>query len=294
MDFSVVVRTLEQATAAVPGLLAVALALLLGKVIFDRTHSFDENEQLEDEQNGAFGLVYAAYFVALTLAMAGALFQSGEFSVWSGAAKILGECVLVLVLMRASLWMNDRLILTKFSVDKEIGEDRNLGVAFCVAGALIATGFSINGALTGFSSSLWSTFRDILVFWAFGQLILIVGARLYQWTVGYDVHRIIELDDNTAVGLSFGGYLAALGIVARASLVGAGQDSLGNEILRTLTIAAIGVGLLLATRVFVNLVFLKRSSLNSEISLDDNPAAGVLAAGGYLAAAVLLAASLHR
>ena len=226
--------------------------------------------------------------------MAGALIQSGEFSVWSGAAKILGECILVLILMRASLWVIDRLILSSFSVNKELIEDRNFGVALCVAGAMIASGFSINGALSGFSLNLWSTFRDILLFWAFGQLILIVGARLYQWTAGFDVHRIIELDDNTAVGMSFGGYLAGLGIVARASLVGAGQEPLGDEILRTLTIAAVGVGLLIATRVFVNLVFLKRSSLNSEIALDDNLAAGALAMGGYLATAILFATCLHR
>ncbi len=294
MDFLVVVKTLERAAVAMPGLLAVALALVLGKLFFDRTHVFDANKEIEDDQNGAFGIVYAAYFVALALAMAGALFQSGETSVWWGTAKILGECFLVLVLMRASLWVNDRLILSNFSINKEIGEDRNLGVAFCVAGALIATGFSINGALTGFSSSLFSTIRDILVFWAFGQLILVAGAQLYQWTTGLDVHRIIQLDDNTAVGLSFGGYLAGLGIVARAALVGAGQDSLGNEILRTLTIAVVGVGLLIATRIVVSLVFLKRSSLNSEIELDDNLAAGALAAGGYLATAILLTTCLHR
>ena len=294
MDFSVIVETLERASLAMPGLVAVALALLLGKWIFDRTHAFDENQQIEDQQNAAFGVVYAAYFVALALAMAGALFQSGEASVWLVAAKILGECVLVLILMRASLWVNDRFILSKFSVNKEILEDRNLGVALCVAGALIATGLSLNGALTGTSSSLLTTLRDVVLYWAFAQVILIVGARLYQWTAGYDVHRIIELDDNTAVGMSFGGYLVGLGIVARAALIGAGQDSLGNEILRTLTIAVIGVALLIASRVVIDLVFLKRSNLNSEISLDDNLAAGALAMGGYLATAILLAACLHR
>lgn len=302
MDFSVIVKTLERASLAMPGLVVVAVALLLGKWIFDRTHAFDENQQIEDQQNAAFGVVYAAYFVALALAMAGALFQSGEASVWLVAAKILGECGLVLILMRASLWVNDRFILSKFSVNKEILEDRNLGVALCVAGALIATGLSLNGALTGYSPSHLITFReerllafrDILLYWAFGQVILIVGARLYQWTAGYDVHRIIELDDNTAVGMSFGGYLVGLGIVARASLVGAGRDPLGNEILRTLTIAVIGVALLIASRVLIDLVFLKRSNLNSEISLDDNLAAGALAMGGYLATAILLAACLHR
>ena len=55
-----------------------------------------------------------------------------------------------------------------------------------------------------------------------------------------------------------------------------------------------GVALLIASRVVIDLVFLKRSNLNSEISLDDNLAAGALAMGGYLATAILLAACLHR
>jgi uncharacterized membrane protein YjfL (UPF0719 family) len=197
-------------------------------------------------------------------------------------------------LVRASLWVNDRLILSDFSVNKEIGEDRNLGAAFCVAGALVATGFTINGALTGFSSSVWVGLRDIVIFWGFGQLVLVGGALLYRCTAPFDLHRIIELDHNRAVGLSFGGYLAGLGIVARTSLVGSGMDDLGNEILRTLTIAAVGVGLLIAARILVNLVFLKRSSLHSEISLEDNLAVGVLAVSGYLGSAILLAAILSR
>ena len=297
MRFAVILETLERATAAIPALVAVAIALALGKWTIDSTHGFDENAEIEDEHNGAFAVAYTAYFVGLALAMAGTLFGGGQLSVWWGALKVLGECLAIVVLMWVSLWVNDRLILTKFSVNREIGEDRNFGAAFCVAGVLIATGFSMNGALTGFSGEtleFWPALRDILIYWAFGQSILVLGARLYSWTAPFDVHRLIELDNNRAVGLSFGGYLVGLGIVARTSLVAAGREPAGNEILRTLTIAAVGISGLLAARIFVNLIFLKRSSLNAEISLNDNVAAGALALGGYLAAAILLAATLHR
>ncbi len=297
MDFSVAVQSLERAIAAVPGLIAVLVALWLGKLIFDHTHTFDVQEEIEDKQNGAFGLVYAAYFVALALGMLGALFQDPRLHVWSAASKIFTEGCLVLLLMRASLWINDRLILTGFSVIREICEDRNYGVAFCVAGALVATGLSINGAFTGYSlegESFGYLLRDILLYWAVGQVILVVGARLYQWTAGFDVHRNIELDDNTAVGMSFGGFLAGLGLIARASVIGAGQNSLADEILYTAAAAIIGVGLLLAARMAINLAFLKRFSLNAEISLEDNPAVGALAMGGYLSSAVLLSACLQR
>ena len=47
----------------------------------------------------------------------------------------------------------------------------------------------------------------------------------------YDVHEVIGHDDNAAGGLSFGGFLVAVGIIMRVALAGAGS----NLIVETVT-----------------------------------------------------------
>jgi uncharacterized membrane protein YjfL (UPF0719 family) len=133
------------------------------------------------------------------------------------------------LVLRLSIWVNDRLILYRFSLAREICQDKNLGAAFCLAGSCIACGLILNGVLVGYSKSFAYGLRDIVIFWLLGQAILVIGAFAYQRITKYDVHELIEYDDNVAVGIGFGAFLAGLGIVVRASLVGAGLASLGTD-----------------------------------------------------------------
>ena len=121
-----------------------------------------------------------------------------------------------------------------------------------------------------------------------GQAILIGGALLYTSTHYYDVHKEIEVGNNEAAGMSFGGFLVALGFIAGGALTGA-THHLGEEIAASGVLAGFGVGLLLAARVLVDKLLMPGSSLAKEVAEDQNPAAGALAAASFVLVALLLA-----
>ena len=171
---------------------------------------------------------------AVAIAIAGTAFGRGQDEGLIRVAKVLVEGTFAIVLLRVSIWVNDRFILSRFCIVKEIHEDKNLGVGFCVAGSCIACGLVLNGALTGFSKDFVHGLIDIVIYWLLGQMALVLGAFVYHRIKKYDVHGLIEYDDNVAVGIGFGAFLASLGLVVRASLVGAGLDSMIQEWTRTL------------------------------------------------------------
>ena len=145
-----------------------------------------------------------------------------------------------------------------------------------VAGSSVATGLILLGAQTGMSGSWILGVRDILVYWFAGQVILIVGGLFFQLVTSYDVHGVIEHDDNEAAGWSFCGWLIALGIIICTALKGAS----GNIILELEVLAIVSlVGMLLfsGTRVLVDKLLLPGGRLSDEVAKQKNLAAGKVA-----------------
>ena len=204
---------------------------VLSRYLFLATTRFGGDEELHGKGNTAAGVVFGAYLLGVAVALEGTFFgwhQGGRPGVSGGlltrTAELLAEGLLIVVLLRMSIWVNDRFILRRFCVVKEVKEDRNLGAAFCLAGSSLAGGLILNGALSGFSAGFLVGLRDIILFWVLGQVALIGGGLLYEWITRYDVHRLIEYDDNAAVGVGFGGFLVGLGIIGRSAMVGAGRN----------------------------------------------------------------------
>jgi len=194
--------------------------------------------------------------------------------------------------MRISLFINDMAILHNFSIKKEISSDRNSGVGFVVAGTSIATGFMLNGVFSGYSDTFLIGLRDIVIYWIVGQVILIIGGFLFQMITKYDMHKVIGIDDNLPAGISFGGFLVALGMITRNALYGA-SSQIGEEIIVTLIFALAGMVLLVLSRIIVDKVFLPESPLSKEVETDRNPAAGALAAASFIIIAVLFSAAIN-
>jgi uncharacterized membrane protein YjfL (UPF0719 family) len=163
-----------------------------------------------------------------------------------------------------------------------------------VAGSCIACGLILNGALVGFSKSFVYGLRDIAIFWVLGQVALVFGAFVYHRITKYDVHQLIEYDDNVAVGIGFGAFLGSLGIVVRASLVGAGLDSMTSELPRTLLLGSVGVLGVIAVNAVASLLVTARVSYEEEVEMHGNVAVSVVTAGASLAVAVLLATVIQR
>jgi uncharacterized membrane protein YjfL (UPF0719 family) len=270
------------------------LLLVAARYLIVLTTPFKTISDIVEQENAAIGVVFGAYLIGVAIALSGTTFGRDQDEGLIRLAKILCEGALAIVLVRISIYVNDRFILKRFCIVKELRADRNLGVAFSVAGSCIASGLVLNGALIGFSRNFVYGLRDIVLFWLIGELALALGAMVYHRLKKYDVHELIEFDDNVAVGIGFGAFLASLGLVVRASLVGAGLDSMSQELPRTLLLAVIGVSGVIAIHASAIWFVTARVNYNDEVEMHGNTAVSIVAACASLAAALLFASFIQR
>lgn len=276
--------------------LAVAvLVWLIGKWIFDRTFRLDIVTEISLHRNAAFGVFYGGYLLAIAVAVSATLVGRGVGeSVWAGMARVYGEGLWITGLLWASYVIHDRWLFRHFDLRVELGRDRNLGAAFCAAGSLLASSLMLNGAAIGFSFTWWRAILDTSIYWILGQAVLFAGVYSYQRITDFDIHRLITEEGNAAAGFGFAAFLVSLGIVVRASLIGAGAHPMGQEVARTCLAALLGIAGLAAVRFFVDLIMLPKADLNLEIAADRNVAASLLAGAVYLGMALLFSVMLKR
>ncbi|MEY5026065.1 MAG: hypothetical protein RLZZ244_1593, partial [Verrucomicrobiota bacterium] len=229
-----------------PLFLLAMFALWFAKGVYQARESFHFHSELTDRDNPAFGTALAGYLLGATLALSAAFPKTAPSS-WPELGQSMGwfalQGGLVALLMGASGWILAKGVTPRFGVSLEMVRDRNLGAGALVAGGSVASGLVLQAALSGNSDSPLLAFRDVLVLWAAGQLILVLGARCYCMVARYEVQKALE-GDNVAAGLSLGGFLAALGIVVHAALRGASSD-LAGELMVTGVFSLLGIGLLL-------------------------------------------------
>lgn len=282
--------TFEQVMNAMPLFATVFLLAFAAKLFFQKTTHYCIDEELTERDNPAFGIAFGGYITGVAIALSGALFPWEGVTLGLELLTIAMFGALAALLMRLSFWINDRAILHQFSVEKELVKDHNLGTGFVIAGSSIATGFMLRGVMAGFSDSLATGLRDTVIYFLVGQAVLIAGGWVYARTASYNVHDEIE-KDNYAAGISFGGYLAALGYIVSIALTGATSEWV-DEIITALVIAVIGMVLLVTARVIADYFLLPKSPLAKEVAEDRNVAAGVMAATSFLLVAILFAGSM--
>ncbi|MCP5110362.1 MAG: DUF350 domain-containing protein [bacterium] len=284
--------TLMQIVSSMPYFAAVFVLAFFGKWILDKTTPFNISEELTSHDNPAFGVAFAGYIVGLGIALSGSLPGAAAEDMVGELLSILLYGGTTVVLMRISIYLNDKAILYKFHVNEELVRDKNAGTGFVVAGSAVATGFMLKGVLSGHSETVLLGIRDVVIYFVVGQVILVLGALIFTWLTKYDVHEEIERDDNVAAGMSFGGFLAALGFISGTALTGATSLIL-EESITALVMALFGIVILLAARMIADKVLLPGSPLAKEVAEDQNPAAGAVAAASFLLVAVLFAGSIQ-
>ena len=171
----------QRVLMSVPFFALIAGLLLGGKKLFDLTTSYDFDEELTEKDNPAFGVAMAGFLLSLAIALGGSGYGAGGGSVAEAFLSLLVYGVLSIVLLRLSILISDRLILPSFSIHKEIVEDRNLGTAYVVAGACVATGLVLAGALTGESVSF---LRGIVFYGMILALVVIVAGVVFGLGLG--------------------------------------------------------------------------------------------------------------
>ena len=283
------------ALGSMPLVIAGVGLLIAARWIFVWATPLGSDDDVISGENTAVGVVFGAFMFSVGLALAGCLFGRGpDDVVWVDALEMLAEGVLIIILLLLSIWVNDVVILRSFSVVKEIREDRNLGAAFCVAGSCLASGLILNGALSGYSRSVVEGLRDISLYWLVGQALLALAGLVYHKLSRYDVHHVIQYDDNAAAGLGFGGFLLGLGLVVRAAMVGSGNFPLAGELLSTVCMGVLGLLLLSAVNTLTTLFVLPRVNYEVEVEMKRNLAAAAVIVSMSLAVALAIAGPLQR
>ncbi len=265
-------------------LAATFFIFFLGKIIYDIIHPrFNLKKELVEKDNFALSLAVTGYYLGLIFALGGVLV--GESAGWiNDLIDIVIYGFLGIILLNISNFINDKLILSKFDNTKEIIEDQNSGTGIIEGANHIANGLILYGALSGEGGGL----DTALIFWALGQLALILVTYIYDFITPYKLHEEIE-KDNVAVGTAFAGVLIALGNIIKVGLEG---DFISwYENLSTFAYFLLfGIILLPLLRWLTDVILLPGRKLTDELVNQEKPnvGAGLIEAFTYVAVSFLL------
>lgn len=131
--------------------------------------------------------------------------------------------------------------------------------------------------------------------------ILGIAKILNDVTISYDLGEQLTKKDNRAVSVSFAGYMISVSLIIAAVMASPSTietaDSRWGFVLKdvgnTALWSAIGIVLLLASRVINDRVLLPSFSNKKEIETDQNVGVGAVQAGTYVATALILGGSLY-
>ncbi|BDD05415.1 DUF350 domain-containing protein [Aureibacter tunicatorum] len=258
--------------------------VVLGKIAYQIFHpNISVKHELVEKDNLAFSVAHVGYFVGLLLAIGAAI--SGESNgLLNDFIQIELYGIVAIVLLNLSVYINDKIILSKFDIKKEIITDQNVGTGAVDAAISISTGLIIMGAIIGDGGDILTA----IYFWLIGQAILILTSFVYNLITPYDIHEHIE-KNNIAVGIGFGGALIAIANLIRNGLATefySWQESLmllGFEVL-------LGLIFLPLARLMTDKILLPGRNLTDEIVNQDKPNVGaaLIEAFSYIGGSTLI------
>ena len=255
------------------GLVYVGLGmviLVLAKFSRDLVTRHRLDQEVVEKSNLAVAVGLSGYFLGVVLVFLGAVYQpfSPLVSDALGFNRVFAEDVLRvflfslagIVALNLASFVMDRLVLYKFSVRKEMVEDRNVGTGAVAFGMNVAIGLVIAGAISGEGGGPETS----LAFFGMGLVVLIVFALFYDLTTPFSIHEEIE-KDNAAVGIALGGNLIAMGIVILKAVFG-DFPGWGEGITEFLTFAVLGFVLLYVLRLLIDKLLLPTAKISDELA----------------------------
>ena len=275
---------LDNLVSAAIFIIVFFIFFFIGKVINDLLHrEYKLNFELVEKDNAALALAVVGYYFGLVLAIGGTI-AGPSVGLVEDLYDLVIYGILSIILLNISWFLCDKLILYKFRVSEELIRDHNQGTGVVSAGISVASGFIIYGAVSGEGGSIWT----VLVFWALGQVLLILAGLVYELITPYNIHEEIE-KDNVAAGVSFAGALVSVGIII--GLAGEGDFTAWSIDLPVyIGFAVLGLILLPIIRLLTDKVLLPTVKLSDEISAQEKPNVGAayIEAFSYIAAAFII------
>ena len=282
------------------GLVYVGLGLvvlLAAKLVRDIFTSYRVDHEVVEKQNLAVALRLTGYMLGVIIIFLGALYQpltltgaeglGFDRAYWMEVLRVLAYSLAGIVALNLVRLLMDRLILYKFSLEKEVVEDRNAGSGAAEFGMYVAVGLVVAGAVSGEGTGgELEAALLALAFFCMGLALLVIFALFYEFTTPFDIHAEIE-KDNAAVGIALGGNLIAIGLVTLKAVFGefAGW---GESVAAFLTYGVLGFVLLYIVRLLIDLVLLPTVKVSNELSADRNVGVALIEGAVVISAALVL------
>lgn len=269
--------------------LALSFALfIVGKLVFKLFHKEVEvAKELVEHDNLAFAVAHVGYYVGILLAVGSAIVGPSHGLV-QDMIDISIYGLLAILLLNIALIINDKIILRKFSIREEISGKQNLAVGVAEGAIAVSTGLILLGSVSGEGGSVVTA----IVFWALGQVLLILTALLYNAITKFDLYEQLG-KANVAVAVGFAGALIAIANLIRYGLSGGfetWQENLTNVGLEV----GVGFVFLPVMRVVTDKLLLPGRNLTDELVNQEKPNLGAafVEAFAFIGGSVLITWSL--
>jgi uncharacterized membrane protein YjfL (UPF0719 family) len=262
--------------------------LVLGRNLYLKLIKYDMQKEIQNENYTAI-VPYCGYLIGCTAILAGAFVGPDSQSVfYKEYLYYVGYGILGICLMLFAGKIAERAILYKFNNTDEIVRDRNLGAAAVHCGIYLAAGFIISGCVTGdtlLTHGKGYGLISTLIYYILGMAFLIIFSKLHDKLTPYPLLEEIE-NDNSAVGISFGGHIAAIGIILMKASIG-DIGTLSHGIATYLLDLSAIVLLFPCVRLFLDKIIVRNINIAKEVR-SNNIAAGIGEAATIIAFAILI------
>ncbi|HCY87890.1 MAG TPA: hypothetical protein DHV36_22330 [Desulfobacteraceae bacterium] len=260
-----------------------------------RTREFDDDRHIDDG-NVAVGLRRAGLYLGIAIAMAGAL-SGGSKGFWIDLIQLAVDGLMITGFLFSSRFINDFIMMGHMDNDAECIKEftlpdgrtvtGNTALGMVEASMYIATGFILNGSLSGGGGTFSQSLMSAVLFFVLGQLVLLAFGFIYELITPYNVREEIK-NNNLAAGISLGGILIALSIILMSSLSGPFTGWM-TDLAGFAIYTVYGIVLLLVFRSLTDRLLLPTTNLATEIKQDRNVAALVVVESAIAAAAIIIA-----
>ncbi len=279
------VMTIESVLRVGTFLVETMIIVFLGKLARDGLallRGYRVSEIITVRDNPAAAIDLCGYLFALVIGLVGSVVVSSEGWLAQASDVAISGLVVIGALLLAD-WVADHAVFRHIDDHVEIFERRNVALAIGRAGASLATGFVIRGALGHTDTPLAVGLAWIVV----GQAAMVLMALAYQWLTPYDDLAEIK-DNNIAAALPIAGILVAVGITVEAAVYGSTTTWL--EDLRAVAIYMVAsIVLVWLLRWLTDKFLLPGTRLAQEIERDRNAGAGLIEGTSFVLGALVVA-----
>lgn len=295
-------NTVELLSGLGQGIIYVVICVFfiwLVKQIDDwRTKDYDDDIHIDDG-NAAIGLRRSGLYLGIAIALSGALNGSSN-GFFIDLIQLIIDGLIITGFLFSCRFLNDFMMLGNIDNDAECIKEftdkngnitiGNTAVGIVEAGMYLATGFILNGAISGSGGTFFQGILSAALFFILGQLALLIFGLLYEMITPFNVRQEIK-ENNLAAGVGLGGILVALGIILRASISGE-FTGWANDLSGFAIYAVFGIVMLLIFRAVADKLLLPSTNIAIEVKEDKNVAALVVIQSAVNAVAIIIASAI--